>query len=173
MMHQTDTFSYYADDNLQAVQLPYAYAASMYIVLPEEGCNPVDFLSHIPEMESRKVALSLPKFQTESKFDLVPLLENMGVTSAFNFETADFSNTLNKSKDELPYRLDKVLQKTYIDLDESGTTATAATVITGVGGASPEDPVDFTADRPFTYFICDNATNEVLFMGEYAYAECV
>jgi serpin B len=69
--------------------------------------------------------------------------------------------------------MDKIIQKAYISVDEEGTEAAALTAITLVGSAlqlpKPEEIFEFKADKPFTYFIRDNVTGEILFMGEYAY----
>ena len=70
--------------------------------------------------------------------------------------------------------INSVLHKTYIDVDENGTEAAAVTAIAAVGGSAfterPE-PIAFKADHPFTYFIRDDAAGEILFLGQYAFAQ--
>jgi serpin B len=64
--------------------------------------------------------------------------------------------------------MNRIIQKTYISIDEEGTETSAATEWV-VAGCSFEEIFEFKADKPFTYFIRDNVTGEILFMGEYAY----
>ena len=72
-----------------------------------------------------------------------------------------------------PQYIDEVLHKTYIDVDEKGTEAAAVTAAMFGGGSAyikPEEPIEFTADRPFTFVIKDNTSGEILFMGKFSYA---
>jgi serpin B len=94
----------------------------------------------------------------------------MGVNLAFNKETAVFDKMLTPVPEQ--FWIDDVIQKTYIDVDENGTEVAAATYI-GIAATSavPSEPIEFKADKPFTYFICDDETGQIFFMGEYAFAE--
>ena len=89
---------------------------------------------------------------------------------------AEFKNKMFKgvAADKNVY-VDDVLQKTFIEVDENGTEAAAATaVIMGLNTAmrpEPEVIKEFKADKPFIYFIMDEETKEVLFLGEYAFVE--
>ena len=76
-----------------------------------------------------------------------------------------------KHSDDVRFYIDKVLHKTYIDVDENGTEAAAVTaVITEATSLMPDlGPKEFVADKPFTFVIADG--KEILFMGEYAYAK--
>lgn len=168
-MHQTGYFDYYEDDMVQMVRLPYEDTdIAMYIALP--SVREVDLDRYIEKMESKRVALSIPKFKVEFDTELNGMLSQLGITAAFSPENARFTKMI----DDYPYNifLDKVIHKTYIDVDENGTEAAAVTAGMAGGSAAPtEDPIAFTADRPFTYFIYDEANGEVLFLGEYAYAQ--
>lgn len=168
-MHQTGYFDYYEDDMVQMVRLPYEDTdIAMYIALP--SVREVDLDRYIEKMESKRVALSIPKFKVEFDTELNGMLSQLGITAAFSPENARFTKMI----DDYPYNifLDKVIHKTYIDVDENGTEAAAVTVALPGGSSAPtEDPIAFTADRPFTYFIYDEANGEVLFLGEYAYAQ--
>ncbi len=171
-MHQTARFDYYSDDTIQMVALPYEDPNfRMYILLSD---NPVpNPEAYIPRMENRRVDLSLPKFRTEYMASLKDMLVQMGMTRAFNMGNAQFGNMFALVPGWNAC-ISEVLHKTYIDVDEAGTEAAAVTVIGMAGGASsgqaPPPPVVFTADRPFTYFIRDDKNEQVLFIGEYAFA---
>ncbi len=168
MMHQTDNFKYYQDKTLQAIALPYYGDMTMYVVLPEKGIDPSSFLSHIKEMTYQSVILTLPKFTTKTSMDFSDILREMEIKKAF-LSSAEFPFMFS-SKNSVP-PLQKVLQSTYINVDEKGTTAAAASSAQLQSGSSITNPITFTADRPFTYFICFNPTDEVFFMGEYAYVQ--
>ena len=98
------------------------------------------------------------------------MLSQLGITAAFSPENARFTKMI----DDYPYNifLDKVIHKTYIDVDENGPEAAAVTVgMVGTGSVPTEEPIEFTADGPFTYFIYDEANGEIFVLGRYAYAE--
>ena len=166
-MHDTDHYSYYSDADTQMVRLPYNGGFSMYVVIGDSA----NFEAERELMESKKVNISLPKWKTESEFKLKGILGNMGIKTAFYRGFKDmFIN--EPTMDEV--WIDEVIHKTYIDVDEEGTEAAAVTVVMMAGGSAmpmPEEIIEFKADKPFTYFICDDNNGEILFMGEYAYAE--
>ena len=163
-MNQTKHFEYYRDADTQMVRLPYNGDFSMYVVLGDSA----NFEAERELMESKMVDLSLPKWKTESSFALNDTLMNMGIIAAFGSGFNDMF--INEPE---PVKIDSVIQKTYIEVDEEGTEAAAVTIIGMAGGAAggdPEEIIEFKADKPFTYFICDDKNGEILFMGEYAYA---
>lgn len=170
MMHRIDYIDYYSDDELSAVRLPYEGGASMYVVLTD-GNEASNVLKHTNEFAEKYVSLSLPKFTTEYKEDnLVSAMESLGIHKAFSMLDAEFGK-MGKNVPE-PLYIGQALHQSYIGVDEKGTEAAAATVIMIAPGAAPggeikPTPIDFTADRPFSYFIVDNATGYVLFMGAY------
>ena len=162
-MHDNDYYEYYRDADTQMIRLPYNGGFSMYVVLGDSA----NFEAERENMERKMVNLSLPKWKTESSFGLKDILENMGIKVAFRTGFEDMF-----VHEPEPVKIDDVIHKTYIDVDEEGTEAAAVTVVMMAGGsAMPPEPVEFKADEPFTYFICDDANGEILFMGEYAYAE--
>ena len=168
-MHQTGYMDYYADDNMQMVRLPYQGAnIGMYIALTDQ---PGSHLEKAAENMNRSyVALSLPKFRTEFSTSLNDMMKSLGVQTAFMEKQADFSPMIG----EKLLFIDSVLHKTYIDVDENGTEAAAVTAIgmVGTGAYIPDpEPIEFKADHPFTYFIRDDASGEILFLGQYAFAK--
>lgn len=168
-MHQTGYFDYYENNMVQMVRLPYENTdIAMYIALP--SVREVDLDRYIEKMESKRVALSIPKFKVEFDTELNGMLSQLGIKAAFSPRSARFTKMIDDYPDNI--FLDKVIHKTYIDVDENGTEAAAVTAGMAGGSSAPsEDPIAFTADRPFTYFIYDEANGEVLFLGEYAYAQ--
>ncbi|MBR0089523.1 MAG: serpin family protein, partial [Clostridia bacterium] len=100
------------------------------------------------------------------------ILKSMGAGRAFADNNSDFDSMMQNVPD--PLKIDAALQKAIIEVDEKGTEAAAATAIM-VGETmalgEPEPIVEFKADKPFTYYIKDNASGETLFAGRYVKAE--
>ena len=173
-MHLTDHFDYYADEDINMISLPYKGSnISMYIVLADN--EDIDPEKYIDKMSSKNVKVSIPKFKVEYSEDLSGTLMNLGMISAFDSNASHFKPMFNDAVNNTTgVRVDKVIHKAYIDVNEKGTEAAAVTAAVMQCNAmmvKPEETVVFKADKPFTYFIRDNATNEVLFMGRYAFAE--
>ena len=167
-MHQTDHFYYYENGDTKIVRLPYTNGLSMYIALGDTKT----FESDIENMTYSKVNLSIPKFKIEYSTELNDILKAMGVSKAFSDNNNDFDQMMQNVPDSL--KIDTVLQKAIIEVDEKGTEAAAATAI--MMGATmalgePEPIVEFKADKPFTYYITDDASGETLFAGRYVKAE--
>jgi serpin B len=113
------------------------------------------------------VIVSLPRFKITQQFELSSTLEALGMKAAFDQNSADFSAmTGDKS-----LVISAAIHKAYIDLDENGTEAAAATaVVMHMAMAArpltpPPPPIVFTADHPFLFLIRDNASGAILFMG--------
>ena len=100
----------------------------------------------------------------------VNILKNMGIEKAFDNQNADFSLMLENYPERI--KIDSVLQKAMIDVDEKGTEAAAATVavLTKSALSVDEEVIEFRADKPFTYYILDDSGN-VYFAGRYVKAE--
>ena len=174
-MHKTAKYNYYEDNDMKMVRIPYkGHDTAMYVVLPKNEEN-LDIEKAMDNMNMYKVELSLPKFKTEYSMSFTKTLKELGIQEAFSDSNAKFKNVMFQgvSLDKNVY-IGDVLQKTFIEVDESGTEAVAATVITMNTTSAmpqPEEIKEFKADRPFQYFIMDETTHQVLFMGEYAYAK--
>jgi serpin B len=110
-----------------------------------------------------QVTLALPRFRLEAGFNLIPALRRLGVSEAFG-DDADFSGIT----DAEPLRIGAIAHKAYIDVDEHGTEAAAATAIVTVGMAAfrAPPPVTMVVDRPFLFAIVDTATSLPLFLGQ-------
>ncbi len=114
-----------------------------------------------------EVIVSLPRFKITQEFELNSTLEGLGMKTAFDPNSADFSGmTGDKS-----LVISAAIHKAYIDVDENGTEAAAATAVmmemaTAMPSQdAPPPPIYFTADHPFLFLIRDNSSGAILFMG--------
>jgi serpin B len=109
-----------------------------------------------------QVTLALPRFRLESAFDLIPALRRLGVTEAFGDE-ADFGGITEAG----PLRIAAVAHKAYLDVDEHGTEAAAATAaaIAARAAFQAPPPVTVVVDRPFLFAILDSTTGQPVFAG--------
>ena len=168
MMKQYDKFSYGEFDGVKVIRLQYkGRALSMIAVLPPEGqaftLDAQTLSRWMKSLRTYKVDLWLPKFRAEKSYTLSDMFNALGVSEAFT-DKADFSG-ISKSEQ---LKIDEVIHKTFIDVDEEKTEAAAVTAIGLVGATAmpPQYPTaEFHADRPFTYFITDDRTGTILFMG--------
>jgi serpin B len=174
-MNYWANYGYYENDDFQMLAKPYKdNRIQMYFILPksEKVLTKNAFETAIARMEIEYVRFSLPKFKTEYLHkNLIDILKSMGIQTAFDQDEADFLNMYSKKPINNIY-VNSILQKTFIEVNEKGTEAAAATAImAGGGGGIPSDVFDFKCDRPFTYFIRNDATGDILFVGEYAFVE--
>jgi serpin B len=109
------------------------------------------------------VTAALPKFTYEFDIEMNKFLSAMGMPSAFDSAHADFSN-LGVSPGGNIY-INRVLHKTFIEVDERGTKAAAVTKVEIDTTSAPPPPPEVILDRPFVYAIIDNATNLPVFIG--------
>ncbi|MEN8215211.1 MAG: serpin family protein [Pseudomonadota bacterium] len=181
MMTQKDSFNYMANGKLQVLELPYAGpvghsyynndSLSMIVLLPrqrdglaelESSLNTQQLDKWLIRLRSEKVKVKvfLPKFQISSSFELTKTLTKMGMSAAFN-EKADFSG-IDGTKE---LSISSVVHQAFVDVNEEGTEAAAATaVIIGIRSLPPP-PVTFQADHPFIFLIRHNLSGSILFMG--------
>jgi serpin B len=171
MMHGTAPRAYRHGDGYQAVVLPYRGGRlAMAVVLPDgplAALRPAIAAGGLPGLLSGtsryQVTLALPRFRLEAGFDLVPALRRLGVQQAFTRQ-ADFSGITEAER----LLINAIGHKAYVDVDEQGTEAAAATAITfrptAVFRAPP--PVTMTVDRPFLFAILHAPTGLPLFVGQ-------
>ncbi|HNW57345.1 MAG TPA: serpin family protein [Bacteroidales bacterium] len=170
MMKQSSDFKVYDGDGFVLAEIPYGQGNFvMDIILPDEvnsinslipAVTDAAFTGWIGEMRNIKVDLSFPRFKYGYKEEMKKTLSAMGMEIAFT-DQADFSN-INAS---YPLTITKVLHQAFIETNEEGTEAAAATVV--VIGTTSANPTNFvlTLDHPFLYIIRETSTNSVLFMG--------
>jgi serpin B len=171
MMRGTAARSYRHGDGYQAVVLPYRGSGlAMAVVLPDgplAALRPKIAAGGLRGMLAGtaryQVTLSLPRFRLETAFDLVPVLRRLGVREAFTAD-ADFSGITAAER----LLISAVAHKAYVDVDEQGTEAAAATAVSFRPTAAFRAPprVTMIVDRPFLFAIIDSATSLPLFLGQ-------
>ncbi len=172
MMKLSKSLLYAEDAHYQLVSLPYEGGnIEMIVILPAEGqfeaiqakIDPDWLTSALDRRGSRTVNLNMPKFKVESDFSLVDALSALGMPAAFQPDQADFSG-MDGRKD---LYIGEVLHKAYVNVDEAGTEAAAATaVIMELAAAMPEQPVIMSINRPFLFLIREVQSGTILFMGQ-------
>jgi serpin B len=170
MMHGSPRTGYATGDGWAAVRLPYWGSASMVVIVPDAGRfadieQQVDatFL-HDLELGDAQVTLSLPRWESESTIDLIPVLHTLGVIEVFDQNRADLSGVADFSQTNEPLYVSGVIHQANITVDEEGTEAAAATAVV-ISAESGTRAVSLTVDRPFIYVIQDDITGEILFLG--------
>ncbi|XP_053966751.1 serine protease inhibitor 42Dd-like isoform X1 [Anastrepha ludens] len=173
MMKQSDQFLYaeYKELDASAIEMKYADTdVSMLVVLPnvvdglaslEEKLKNIDLIQLFAAMSLEEVVVQLPKFKFELNLSLKPVLEQLGVSTMFS-DKADFSSMLAK-KDNLA--ISEAKHKAFIEVNESGTEAAAATYLKFVplSAKLTQHIYQFVADHPFVFAIKDN--ENVYFIG--------
>jgi serpin B len=176
LMHRTGSYRYYDGGTFQALELPYAGdELSMDVLLPKtnDGLAALeqsftaaaigDWLEKLQPVD--KVILTLPRFTMTQQFELSNALSAMGMPQAFG-ASADFSGMTGKPD----FTISAAIHKAYIDVNEQGTEAAAATSVVMRATAArvpfPEPPpIVFRADHPFLFMIRDTKTGAILFLG--------
>ena len=181
MMHVTEKFKYIKDGGglaCQVLELPYqGKDLSMLIFLPHDlnGLAKLEeSLTHeklqeafkfVSQSQPQKVEVSLPRFKLTQQFLLNEILAGMGVTDMFNEFKADFSGITPGP--EKPVYVSHVIHKAFVEVDEKGTEAAAATGVAMLARKSAmKIPIPiFCVDHPFLFMICHKKSNAILFMG--------
>ena len=171
MMAKRGTFRYFEREGLQAVALPYGdRRLNLYVFLPKNGqtldtviqtLTPKTWSQWMSEFRTVPGYLQLPRFKMESKLELQNPLSELGMGIAFS-DKANFSSLSTR-----PVQIDQVIHKTFVEVNESGTTAAAATAI-GIRSTSVEEvkmPFDMKVNQPFLCVLRDDQTGAILFMG--------
>ena len=170
LMTQSGDYPYFEGDGLQAISLPYKdKRVSMIIFLPDEDSslselcgklNAETWETWVSRLSKRTGSIGLPRFRVEYEAGLNDALKALGMGVAFT-DNADFGALCDD-----PARISEVKHKTFVEVNEEGTEAAAATVVGMVATAAPmQPPFRMVVDRPFFCAIRDNETGTVLFMG--------
>jgi len=171
MMNQKARFGYAQTDELQVLQLPYVgNELSMVILLPkavdgirqlEQELTVENLRVWVEGIREQEVIISIPKFKMTSKFSLQTVLAQMGMAQAFT-GAADFSGMTGRRD----LFISAVIHQAYVDVNEEGTEAAAATgVVMKLTSMGPDRTPVFRADHPFIFMIRDNASGSILFLG--------
>jgi serpin B len=170
MMEQRNLFEYFSNEEVEAVDLPYGDGSfSMTIFLPDREKN-IDSLMAKLDQESYSRWIDglsfpddsfdvyIPKFTLEYGAKLNDALGALGMEIAFIPGAADFSRMYQKD----PVWIDEVRHKTFVEVNEEGTEAAAATTVSTALGTPP----GFWANRPFVFVIRENESGAILFIGK-------
>ena len=172
MMIQKQKFRYAELKSLKILELPYAgNELSMLVLLPKEfdGLEQLESVLSIEALaqwnsclNKREVLVFLPRFKMTSQFRLDKTLVSMGMVDAFCDRKANFGGM-----DGRPNWLyiAAVIHKAFVEANEEGTEAAAATAVVMKELALPAPSPLFRADHPFLFLICENQTGGILFMG--------
>ncbi|MBQ6066361.1 MAG: hypothetical protein IJK89_06030 [Clostridia bacterium] len=172
MMHETDSMGYYQGKGFSAVTKGVVNANGFRFILPDKGVSVDEVLASDAfadylldpsgEDYSRRVALSVPKFDVQADSDVIPTLEKLGVNKVFDHGAADFT-PLTEDRDDIA--VDQILHSARVKIDEEGCEAAAFTAIMACGASMYlDEPIDFTLDRPFI-FVINGAGYTPLFVG--------
>ncbi|CAN5142044.1 serpin family protein [soil metagenome] len=165
-------FLYSHDDQVQFIDLPYGKQQFyMSIILPREDVSINDVINNLDAEKLKKLVqqadtsganLYLPKFKLEYEIKLNEALKAMGMEEAFS-NRADFSNFFTNPES---LAISEVNHKTFIEVDEEGTEAAAATSVGIIVTSIPATPPAIHINRPFILFIREKSTENILFAGK-------
>lgn len=175
MMRNTAKFGYAEGSDWQALEMDYAgKELSMVVMLPsrrdglpalERQLDSAYLHEVLAGLSSREVEVQLPRFTLTSEFNLSGALAAMGLSSAFRADAADFSG-ISGARDLF---ISAVIHKAFVEVNEEGTEAAAATaVIMRLTAAAPRPKPVFRADHPFLFLIREKQTGGILFLGRVA-----
>ncbi|MBR4828294.1 MAG: serpin family protein, partial [Muribaculaceae bacterium] len=177
LMHRKAIAQGCESDLCSMLRIPFGSGGySMYVMLPAEGMSTSDLIRDMSQQEltdhlnainmtPHEVDILMPRFEIVSDIDLKRVLEPMGIQSAFT-ASADFSNMSNAS-----LRVTLMKQKAKIEVDEDGAKASAVTISEMGRAISPgpqlSEKAEFHANSPFLYFILEESTRSIFFIGTY------
>jgi serpin B len=183
MMKRTGYYAMVARQGYRAIRLPYVITSlAMIIVLPDDIDGLPDVVQRFDAGEQAALLtamraaavetefeLALPRFKVESDLDLVPPFKKVGMRLAFDGTRADFSGVTGKPLEQERLFIATIKHRATIDVAEESTEAAAVTIVKGSAGATPAPPRPppqvFRVDRPFLFYLVDDATGAVLFAG--------
>ncbi len=172
MMHSEETV-YLQDEYATGFMKPYSGSKySFAALLPNEGVDIYEYIAGLTGEELMEtlstpqlgmVMATLPKFSYEYELTMNDVLKELGMPSAFNSDTADFSKMAHSSRGNI--FIGEVLHKTFISVDELGTKAGAVTKVEMNDESAPMSEWVVNLNRPFVYMIIDNEANLPVFIG--------
>ena len=171
-MRQTTNLQFLSNDLFTSVKLPYSDSNFyMKILVPKYNVSVNDLIAEISidnwndwnsQYTMKEVSINIPKFKFEyGTRNINSELQALGLLKAFSSNDADFSDITDAQ-----IFISRVLHKAFIEVNEKGSEAAAATIIefelTSIGG----EVYSITADKPFIFAICHEPTNSIMFIGK-------
>lgn len=178
LMNQERALPFAETETVQVLEMPYKSGGlSMVVVLPRErnGLREIErqltatkLAEWLAQLQSQKVNVWFPKFKLEAQFSLAGALKELGMPRAFG-SGAEFG----KMSTAAPLYISEVVHKAFVEVDEQGTEAAAATGVIMATRAAPveEAPKVFRADHPFLFLIRHRESGAVLFTGRLSQPE--
>ncbi|GIW90052.1 MAG: serine/threonine protein kinase [Pirellulaceae bacterium] len=174
LMHHSATFGYSQQDGVQILEMPYgkSKSVSMVVLLPEkrDGLEELEARldaatlgKWLDQLRPRRVEVFFPKFRLETRVMLAEPLKALGIRQAFDAQTADFGGITDQER----LFVSTAVHQAFLDVNEQGTEAAAATGIVFEVTAAPVDKTTFRADHPFVFLIRHRPTGAILFLGRY------
>jgi serine protease inhibitor len=171
---------YAADTGVRIVRLPYQGGrVAMYIILPDSTVKLASVIGRLTAprwthwmqtLTTRDVHLQMPRFRLESGASFSKPLRSLGMTAAFECDSADFSEMLSPAYAANHHMcISQIAQRSFVEVNEVGTEAAAVTIAlvlqpSGIQVKPP--PIEFIVDRPFMVAIRDDRTGLLLFLGQ-------
>ena len=171
-MNMRGGFNYTHSDGAKVLQMPYkGDRLSMLVILPddpdmrefEESLSAQQIQKWTDNLWNQELIVSMPKFETRTKYQLNDPLIAMGMPDVFISGVADLSGIVSTEGGNL--YVSKAVQDAYVKVNEEGTEAAAVTTIISVYTSVPPPPPKFIADHPFLFVIQDDESGMILFMG--------
>ncbi len=174
MMYREGNFGYGREGDVQVLEMPYGKSGtmSMIVLLPdrqdglaklESTLDPKTIEQWLSRMARRNIELYFPRYRLEMRMLLNKPLQDLGIRQAFDPVRADFSGI---TTDEQLY-ISLIIHQTYLDVQEQGTEAAAATGAVVKATAAALEPIVFRADRPFIFLIRHRPTGALIFLGRF------
>ncbi len=160
----------FEDEYIEVIELPYAGEKfSFLIILPKTPMNDLEnqlvvenYNEWVSRMEKQRFELvQVPKFKSSSKLELKEMLTRLGMPSAFNGGNLDGMGVATGI-----IELSAVVHQTFMEFNEEGTEAAAATGVVAITRSSLPAPKRFIADRPFIYVLRHIESNSIIFIGK-------
>jgi len=175
MMKQTSDFKIFNGEGFILAEFPYGQGNFvMDVVLPDEQdgierllplFTDINFQNWVSQMAEREIDLSFPRFKYGFKEELKEILTDMGMGITFDPSLADFSNIFSGFP---PIFISFILHQAFIETNEEGTEAAAATIVGFENTSVPPPPLELRLDHSFIYLIRETTTNSIIFMGRVA-----
>jgi serpin B len=189
LMHQCARFATAEHDGVKAIQLPYVGGeVAMAILMPDRASDFPRFeqaltaegldhwMGELDLASPRDTELTIPKMHVQWRGDLAPTLQALGAANAFG-NHADFTGITSShipGDPAVSLKIARVIHQSWLDVDENGSEAAAATAVVMMPGAamrrSEAPPFVFRADKPFLFLLRDKRTGLILFIGRYVAA---
>ncbi|MDR2834950.1 MAG: serpin family protein [Bacteroidales bacterium] len=173
-MSVTNSFQYFENEKIQLVEIPYKNSDFSFIAIQtkkiddfQNFCNEIKFNDldkYLKETSKKKLNLGLPKFEISNQYKLKSTLIELGMADAFSEAKANFKNISSKKY----LLIDDVIHQTYINVNESGTEASAATAVIIREKSMPQNII---FNKPFIFVIKDNKNGNIIFIGKFQVAE--